>query len=58
MNARTAVLRVVDGQAAIERLDAIAQAIEPSLRVVSVDRHLEGHRAICVKHADRCLGPA
>jgi hypothetical protein len=58
MNTRTAVMPVVDADAAIEGLDAIAQTVEAPFRVVSGDRDLEGHRAICVKHVDRCLGPA
>ena len=55
MNTRTAVLQVVDADAAIERLDAISQTVEASFRVVSGDRDLEGQRAVRVEHADRGL---
>ncbi len=43
--------------AAIECLDAIAQTLDASFRLVTSDRDLEGQRAIRVKHTDRCLGP-
>ena len=46
-----------DGGAAVERLDAIAQTLEASVRKVSGDRDLEGQRAIRIKHPDGCLGP-
>jgi len=58
MNTRTAVLPVVDADAAIECLDTIAQTLDAFFRVVSGDRDFESHRAIRVKHADRCLGTA
>jgi hypothetical protein len=58
MNKRSAIVPVVDADTAIEGLDAIAQTVKPSFRVVSGDRDLEGQRAIRIKHADRCLGPA
>ncbi len=57
MNARTEILRLVDGETAIEGLDAIAQTVESSLWVMSRDRDLERQGAIRVTHADRCLGP-
>ncbi len=58
MNMRITVLPFVDGDAAIERLNAIAHTVEASFRVLSGDGDLEGQRAIRVPHADRCLGPA
>ena len=57
MNARTEIPRFVDGETAIEGLEAIAQTVEAFLRVVSGDRGLERQGAVRVTHPDRCLGP-
>ncbi len=58
MNTRAAVLPVVDADATIERFDAIAEALEETVREVLGDRDLERQHAIRVMRADRCLGPA
>jgi hypothetical protein len=57
MNTRAAVTPVLNREAAIERFHAIAQAGDESFRVASVDPDLERQDAICIEHADRCLGP-
>ncbi len=57
VNERTAVRPVVDGQAAIECLDAIAQAGERCVRRSAVDPDVERQRAIGLDHTNRCLGP-
>jgi len=58
MNTQTDLLSLVNAEAAIERLDAIAQTVEAFHWVASGDRDLEGQTAIRVQHADGCLGPA
>ena len=57
MNTQTDLLSLVNAEAAIERLDAIAQTVEAPLRGVPCDRDLEGHGVIRLTHAHRCLGP-
>ena len=57
MNTRTEVV-LVDADAAIERLDAIAQTVEAFHRVASGYRDLEGQGVIRVYHPYGCLGPA
>ena len=57
MNTRTAPGKVFYGDAAVERFDAIAQALEVTIREVSADLDLEGQRAIRIEHRYGCLGP-
>ena len=52
MNACTQVL-VFDVEAAVERLDAIAQTVQACRWVASGDRNLEGDGALRNKHTDR-----
>lgn len=56
MNARRE-LSLIDGEAPIERLDAIAQTVKARRWVASGDRNLEDDGAIRNKHTDRCLRP-
>ena len=52
MNARTTVRRVLDGQLATERLDAIAHPVESSIRLAPGHRDLERDDSIGVENAD------
>jgi len=58
MNTRTTVLPVLDADAPIECLDAIAQTVKAFIGVGAGDRDLEGQNAILVENADRRPGPA
>ena len=58
MNERTAACPVVDRQAAIERLDPIAQSGEQFIRRSAIDPDVEPQQPVRLDHADRGMGPA
>ena len=57
MNTRIEALPLVDAEATIKRLDAIAQTVQACRWVASGDHNIEGEPAILDKHSYRCLRP-